>query len=236
MKSIRKSVDIKRQDGKIIISTINPDRGGDRVNPKGCKLDNYMKNPIVMWLHDYRGSTPAAGIPIAQCTGLTITDSNIIAEEPKFLENDPFAQRVKNAWEQGFIKTASIGFAPLGEQKSNEFGGFDYDSWELLEWSLVPIPMNAEAMRVAKSLGFEELVDKKEAHKISQAEIKDEIDYLNLMIEEVGASDDTKKALAELNKRYAGGDMPVDISEADMPLEELSILFDISRHKLTGGN
>jgi len=31
----------------------------------------------------------------------------------------------------------------------NEFGGMDFVSWELLEWSLVPIPANQEALRLA---------------------------------------------------------------------------------------
>ncbi len=167
---IRKSVDIKRKDGKIIISTISPDRGGDRVNPKGGHFENYMKNPVIMWLHDYRGITPAAGIPIARCPGLTVTDSDIISEEPQFLDGDPFAERVKNAWQKGFIKTASIGFAPLSDPKTNEFNGYDFDDWELLEWSLVPIPMNAEAMRVAKSMGIEDLIDKQIITKPEETE------------------------------------------------------------------
>ena len=157
---IRKAVDLNRKDGKIIISTYNPDRGGDRVNPQGGHFENYLKNPIVMWLHDYRGQTPAAGIPVARCPGLTISENDIVAEEPKFLENDAFAARVKNAWEQDFIKTASIGFAPLGDPEPNEYGGFDFNEWEMLEWSLVPIPMNADCLRVAKSMGFEDLVAK----------------------------------------------------------------------------
>lgn len=224
----RKSVDIKRKDGKIIISTMNPDRGGDRVNPRGCHFENYMKNPVVMWLHDYRGATAAAGIPIAQCTGLTISDTDIIAEEPKFLENDVFAARVKNAWDQGFLRTASIGFAPIGEPKTNEFKGLDFDQWELLEWSLVPIPMNAEASRVAKSFGFEELVEKGK-HEISQSEIKDEIDYLALMIDEAGLSNDTRKAAQELARRFAGSDIPVDIN-----IEQLEKAFDNAKSKSGG--
>ncbi len=234
---VRKSVDIKRKDGKIIISTINPDRGGDRVNPKGCKFENYMKNPVVMWLHDYKGQTPAAGIPIARCTGLTITDNDIVSEEPQFLEGDPFAQRVKNAWEQGFIKTASIGFAPLTEPVPNEFNGLDFESWEMLEWSLVPIPMNADAMRIAKAAGFEELIDMRNAPvmdlTISQPEVKDELDYCLSLIKQWNLSPENvelvKAIYEELAKRFSGDDIPVEDT-----LKELAKLFDEAKSKFGG--
>ncbi len=156
---IRKTVDIIRKDGQIVISTNSPDRGGDRVNPKGGHFENYMKNPVVMWLHDYRGQTPSAGIPIAKCPGLNVTENAIIAQEPIFLQGDVFAERVKNAWDKDFLKTASIGFAPLSDPVKNDLGGYDYNDWELLEWSIVPIPMNAEAMRVAKDAGFTDLLE-----------------------------------------------------------------------------
>ncbi len=177
-KLVRKSVEVIRKDGKIIISTKSPDRGGDRVNPRGGHFDNYMKNPVVMWIHDYRGQTPSAGIPIARCPSIEVTDEGIISSEPEFLPGDPFADRVKNAWERGFLKTASIGFAPLVDPKKNELGGYDYDDWELLEWSLAPIPMNAEAMRIAKAQGFEELLDKEIVTKPEETE-----DFIRIPVE-----------------------------------------------------
>ncbi len=109
---IRKSVSLdirKGEDGQneICISTPNYDRGNDRVFPKGGMLDNYLKNPIIMWLHDYHGETPAAGIPVATCPYLKITDEGIISGEPQFLEGDPFAQMCIKALEKGYLKTAS---------------------------------------------------------------------------------------------------------------------------------
>lgn len=144
---------------EIFISTPNYDRGNDRVFPKGGDFTNYLKNPVIMWIHDYHGMTPSAGLPVAKNSYLKVSEDGIIAGPPKFLEGDDFAQRVKNAWEKGFINTASIGFTPI-EYETNDKGGTDYKKWEMLEWSFAPIPMNAEAMRVAKSAGFEDLIDK----------------------------------------------------------------------------
>ncbi len=264
---------------EICITTPNFDRGNDRVFPEGAVLDNYNKNPIIMWLHDYHGNTPSAGIPVGKNSYLKVSPEGIIAGPPIFLEGDPFVDRVKNAWNQGILRSASIGFAPI-EYESNEQGGTDYKKWEMLEWSFAPVPMNAEALRIAKSLGLEDLVEKeivtkpeetenyirvpnpkaKGSHKdhkirtdtlsekegikglycvedkvyitylfskdkdwtmakaeawvkehsksVSQAEIKDELDYLKLMIEEAGLSDETRQEL----RRLSGGDTPVEIT------------------------
>ena len=158
---IRKSFAMEKNGDEVVISTKNPDRSGDRVIPSGAVLDNYLKNPVIMWIHDYSGRTASQGIPIAKCPYVRGEGDRLISGPPVFLPDDPFAQRVKNAWDQGFIQTASIGFKPI-EYEANSFGGNDYTKWELLEWSLAPIPMNAEAMRIAKSMGFEDLVSKPE--------------------------------------------------------------------------
>lgn len=218
MGKIRKSVSIstrKSADGadEIVISTPNYDRGNDRVYPMGALLENYQKNPVVMWLHDYSGKTASGGIPIAKCPYLKVTENGIIAGPPQFLEGDPFAERVKNAWQQGYIKTASIGFNPV-EYEENERGGYDYKTWEMLEWSLVPIPMNAEACKVAKSAGFIDLIE----HKTSQQEIKDELDYVLNIVSEWDLNADNqkiaRKLYTELIKRFAVDDTTVKDTEA----------------------
>ena len=231
---IRKSVGLstrKSADGadEIVISTPNYDRGNDRVYPMGALLDNYQKNPVVMWLHDYNGKTASGGIPVAKCPYLKVTEEGIIAGPPQFLEGDPFADRVKNAWEKGFIKTASIGFNPV-DYEQNDKGGYDYKTWEMLEWSLVPIPMNAEACRVAKSAGFDDLIE----HKATQNEIKDELDYTLSLIKEWDLNTDNqliaKSIYEELIRRF-----PADDTAADISVTGLFTLFNKSKTKIFGG-
>ena len=278
--TIRKNAD--GQD-EILITTPNYDRRNDRVIPSGAKLDNYLKNPVIMWIHDYKGATPAAGLPMARNSYLKVTDEGIIAGPPIFLEGDPFADRVKNAWNQKLLNTASIGFQPI-KSEPNDQGGTDFTEWEMLEWSFAPIPMNAEAARIAKSSGLEDLVEKEiitkpevtedyiripnpkakgshDGHKIrtivlsekegikalycvddkvnitylfekaknwttakaeawvkehsksvSQAEIKDEIDYIKEMVTESGLSDENKTEL----RRLTGSDIPDNHIELKM--------------------
>ncbi len=69
---------------------------------------------------------------------------------------------------------------------------------------------------------------------ISQAEIKDEMDYLILMIDEAGIAEETRPLANKLIKRISGGDIPVEI-QAELPdIEALGIIFDISKQKFGG--
>lgn len=147
----RKTFDIKvkeqREDGgRILISTGSLDRDKDRVRPSGALVDSYMKNPVVQWGHNYRDPWATVG----KTTSLEITKNGIVADfelRPPANDQDP-QHIVRLLWNGGWIKTASIGFQPQGFDE-NEDGGRDFNSWELLEWSLVPIPANQEALRLA---------------------------------------------------------------------------------------
>ena len=76
-------------------------------------VDNYLKNPVVMWAHDAVGRSPSGGLPIGRTTRLSKTRDGRIVADFEFLADDAFAQRVKNAWDQGFLRAASISWIPL---------------------------------------------------------------------------------------------------------------------------
>jgi HK97 family phage prohead protease len=147
----RKNVDIElvnqnANGGRIVINTGAVDRDRDRVLPQGVKLDNYMKNPVVQWGHNYRDPWATVG----ETLNLEISDGGIVADfslRQPASESDPM-HVIRLLWEQGLIRTASVGFDPL-EWEENEAGGYDFTAWELLEWSLVPVPANQEALRLA---------------------------------------------------------------------------------------
>jgi HK97 family phage prohead protease len=140
--------------GRIRISTGALDRQKDRVIPSGAMIENYMKNPVVQWGHNYRDPWATIG----ETVQLEVSNEGIVAEfalrEPAN-ESDPM-HIIRALWTQGLIRTASIGFNPEAWDKNDE-GGLDFTSWELLEWSLVPVPANQEALRLAvKSLDQQE--------------------------------------------------------------------------------
>ena len=140
----------KGDEPEITISTSSLDREGDRVIPEGGDVSNFLKNPVLSWAHS------RDAIPVGTITHLELGPQSRIRW--RWLKNDPFADRVRNAFEQDIIRASSIEFLPKPDGKrANADGGFDYTAWELLGVSLVPLPANAEAVRAFKSLGL--LVD-----------------------------------------------------------------------------
>lgn len=139
-------VEATKSGGRIIINTASVDRDRDRVLPGGCRAENYLKNPVVQWGHEYR----APWSTIGKTVSMTIEADRITAEfELRPAANDQDPQNIiRLLWEGGWVRTASIGFIPrVGKQ--NDLGGYDFGEWELLEWSLVPIPANQDALRLA---------------------------------------------------------------------------------------
>lgn len=150
-KVVRKYYALPRSAGPdeegILITTMDVDFEADRVFPEGADLGMYLRNPVVLWLHDAYGHTASAGIPVGTTKSLEIIPGKgIRATGIDWLEGDEFADRVRNAWAQGKIRGASIGFLPI-EARPNTHGGYDHLRWKLLEWSLVPIPANPTAIR-----------------------------------------------------------------------------------------
>lgn len=235
--------------GQIRISTAGIDRDRDRVICRGAQADNYLRNPVVQWGHGYYEPWQTIG----RTTDLQIGESEIVASfELRPAANDQDPQNiVKLLWDGGWVNTASIGFNPL-EWVDNEFGGKDITRWELLEWSLVPIPANQDALRLAaKALGgargegrgadsesLDDLVMDEDGTVIPKAApvVDDEPEDAPDGDEEMtagampdGDPDDERKADGETNEGgtgEAGADAPVDAAEEVAELRLAAILAD----------
>src|SRR5437868_3841845 len=91
-------------DEEMTITTPALDRDSDEVVPEGMDCKDYMANPCVLFAHDY------SSLPVAMTTSLNIVPGRGIKAQFKWLQNDPVADRVKNAYQQGALRAASIGF------------------------------------------------------------------------------------------------------------------------------
>jgi len=123
-----------------LITSAAEDRQGEVVVPGGISLENFQRNPVVLYGHDY------AGLPVAKATGLTLEPSGIVARF-SFPEDGIYdkADIVRKLWAAGFLNAVSIGFIPL--ERSED--GKTITKSELLEFSIVPVPANQEALRRA---------------------------------------------------------------------------------------
>jgi phage head maturation protease len=142
------SATARGDEPEITISTIALDRAQDEIIPEGGDFGSYLRNPVVMYGH---GHGTSESLPVGSTTRLDVVPGRGIRAAWRWLQGDPFADRVRNAYEQGVIRAASIGFLP-GEREGNGRGGQRFKTWQLLEWSLVPVPCNAEAVRMLKAL------------------------------------------------------------------------------------
>ena len=136
-----------------ILSTAAVDRHGDTVSQSGWKLDNYKKNPVVLFGHDQQ-SPPVGRAPV-----VVIEGDKLVAKGVQFTPKDlsPFGWMVGEMYRQGFMNAVSVGFLPSKFAENDERGGLamDFEEQELLEFSAVPVPANPEALQAAKSAGIE---------------------------------------------------------------------------------
>ncbi len=114
----------------------------------GLSTENYTRNPVVMWAHDVVGRSPSGGLPIGRTLGLTKTPEGRVVADFEFLSDDPFAQRVKNAWDKEFVRAASISWIPLESVPAGN-GRWRDTRADLLEWSIVAVPADPDALREA---------------------------------------------------------------------------------------
>lgn len=129
---------------EFVISTASVDRMGDTIAVDGWKLDNFRKNPVVLWAHD------PSTLPIAKATAVWIEDKSLRARaEFAAADLSPLGDKVLRYFQAGFLNAVSVGFIPLkwawAEGPDRQWG-IDFIEQELLEFSAVSVPANAEAL------------------------------------------------------------------------------------------
>ena len=165
--SVCKAVDTDKGQMSATITTPDEDSYGDIVDPLGIDFKRFDTNPVVPWNHNYYDP------PVAKCTGHTVTDKGADADMQFALNIPDFTlpQTLVHLYAGKFLNAFSIGFwikefekilkEPDGGGDPQWFGGLHITRSELLEFSPVPIPANANALQhaargivqVAKSLG-----------------------------------------------------------------------------------
>jgi len=130
-----------------VISAATPDRAGDVIRPDGlANRDEFLRNPVVLWAH--QRTLP----PVGTCVDLQITPERVIAVT-KFAVGVPLADDLFRLYEQGVLRGWSIGFLPrrarLRPAQGDGRRGLFIESWDLLEYSAVPVPENPQALTLA---------------------------------------------------------------------------------------
>lgn len=168
------STDDSKMSATFVITTTSRDRDGDVVLPLGCKetIDNYRHNPRVFFGHQ---SIPlpigSARTPDGELS-VKIVEEKVIST-CYFHGKTPESNTIYGLVSERQLEAASIGFAPLRAERLSERSqmGKAHDSghkgqagwlflqWDMLEWSIVGVPANSEA--IAIGLGKKKLYGEK---------------------------------------------------------------------------
>ena len=192
---------------QMVIAARERSRNGDELNLRGVSFKSYRKNPVVLWAHDsYRG------IPIAKTVKIGHDEQGRIVADFEFNSDDEFAARVENAWNGGFIRAASIRFMPTKVvEMMDEQGRVDrlrIEESDLLEWSLVPIPADPDAVKAgARALNLPEEIfrglepepeesEPPTEEREPEPEPKEADPFINALTERVDALESEVKALS----------------------------------------
>jgi HK97 family phage prohead protease len=144
------------------ISTDGIDRDKEVLLPKGVDFENYNKNPVVLWAHNYSET------PVGKSQWVKQGRKKIKAKW-EWADTDK-AKEIKQLWDGGFLNAVSVGFiankghepTPEEIKKNPDWAEVRWvvDEWELLEFSIVPVPANPEALAGIKELKISEATQK----------------------------------------------------------------------------
>lgn len=145
-----KGLDEKKQDGYIGYASVAVlDRDREIIDPKGWKLENYRKNPVILTSHDY------SKLPVGRALWVQPDENGL---KVKFvLANTETGKEIQQLIDEQILNAFSVGFRAEkyidnpGEEKGMEHlkdSGVRriYTSQELLEISLVGIPSCPDAL------------------------------------------------------------------------------------------
>jgi HK97 family phage prohead protease len=119
-----------------VISSSARDRDGDIVEASGWQLENFLKNPVVLWMHRYEA-------PIGRSLEIR-REGELLIARTRFART-PLAEEIWQLYKEGVLSAWSVSFIAL-EWEPLPSGGRRYTKQELLEYSAVSVPANPEAL------------------------------------------------------------------------------------------
>jgi hypothetical protein len=140
---------------EVVISNSSLNSHGSRILTAGIHTAQFQRNPILLWAHNrpWRGTTDEV-LPIGRVENLRIDGDNLIGT-PVFDEKDEFALKIKQKFEDGFLKMVSAGLDVIetsddpiyilpGQRRAT------ITKSKLLEVSIVDIGANDDALTLYK--------------------------------------------------------------------------------------
>jgi len=179
-------VDDENRRVQFVISTGTRDRHRTVLNPQNWNLDNFNRNPVVGYQHNVYGDMCREPNPddVLGPSSAWVEGEKLIGEvdfETKDL--NPLADKIYRKIKNGTLRATSVGFIEVGKGEygeDTEARGGDNETYhfagqELLEFSIVNIPSNPDALARSMDIQTEralQYIHKKLDGKLNMDEIK----------------------------------------------------------------
>ena len=185
LKTVLENLELKERktNYRMVISKEVKDRDWEIISIDWLDLKNYKKNPVVLLDHSYKVENIVwKTIKLKKEWKELIADFVFVDTE-----NGQLAEKLYEAW---LLKASSIWFI-VKERNTNDFTQITKS--ELLEWSLVAVPANAEALSLdwklyedAKTKGFiiEETKEEKQKEE-TKTKTKTEMEEIKIELAEI---------------------------------------------------
>jgi hypothetical protein len=165
----------------LTLATNAVDRAGDILVIAGMDAENFLKNPQFLWQHGasgaiinsigrvlelkvvpgedgVKGKGQRVNNTTHSFTPYPLPSTLMALVEYAPADISPLAEQVYQMDMAGLLPANSIGFSPI-EYEANEFGGYTFTKWELIECSKVELPMNPDAIDGGKSYTLDQATD-----------------------------------------------------------------------------
>ena len=158
-----------------VINTENVNEYKYRILTDGIDYTQYLRNPVVLYLHERDSFKNKGGEVIGRCIKLFVEDKKLIATI-EFDEKDEFSKRIADKVAGGFIRMASMYADVIAASSEPELikEGQLYETvtkCKLVEISIVPIGGNDDALKLSKK-GGEVKLNKLNVKKEDMSELK----------------------------------------------------------------
>lgn len=134
-----------------VFSSNKQDRMGDIVE-QNWNLAHFKRNPIILFNHN-------PNLPIAKCSKVGITDGKLCGTVEFPVKGlNALSDQVYDLIQAGILNAGSVGFISTEREvmrdKDGMWIGMTFKKPQLLEFSVVSIPANSDALITARSMGL----------------------------------------------------------------------------------
>jgi HK97 family phage prohead protease len=232
---IKEDSNIKAVEIQGFANKATADRIGDLIEPKAWDLENFKNNPIIFFNHD-------RNLPIGKAIESNVDDDGLSIKVRISKSKEAPIPMIRDLISEGILKTFSVGFDDHGSSFEDKSDGLTkFEKAELLEVSVVTIPMNQDSLfsvskdgQAYKVKSFESTVDQWKTK--SYGEIKKECLELSGHLVAAAVNDAIEEA-EEHVKDFAKFHLNQDMLKGhelpdDQFIDSASFLFNIDKSSL----